>query len=186
MRWTWIMLALVGCAAFSTKNDADKRLDREVTGQVLFESYEVDMTWGYKLSGWYVDADGTVWAYEQSGTPWYPERLQPGELFERDMLTKHKDAHQIGTVDRAHLHDMAQLIKLASRGTISHAAGSAAGDGGLDVAYLLDPEDSTYHEIILAGHGNRVAANSAPEARVLLDYVREVKATVAAPAAAHP
>lgn len=186
MRPTWIALALLGCMACSTKSDADKRLDREVTGQVLFESYEVDMTWGYKLSGLYIDADGTVWAYEQSGTPWYAERLQPGELSERDLLTKHKDPHQIGTVDRARLHDMAQMIKPASRGTVAHAAGSNAGDGALDVAYLFDPETSTYHEIILAGHGNRVASNSAPETRVLLDYLGEVKRIVGEPTAINP
>lgn len=181
MRWTWIVLALVGCAACSTKNDADKLLDREVTGQVLFETYTVEMTWGYKLSGRYIDADGTVWAYEQSGTPWYAEHVMAGELTERDLLTKHKDPRQIGTVDRARLRDMARLIKPASRGMVTHAAGSSVGDGSLEVAYLYDPQQSVYEEIILAGQGNRVASNSAPEARVLLDYLREVQQLVDAP-----
>jgi hypothetical protein len=181
MRWTWIVFVLVGCAACSTKNDADKLLDREVTGQVLFETYTVEMTWGYKLSGMYIDADGTVWAYEQSGTPWYPEHVKPGELSQRDLLTKHKDPHQIGTVDRTRLRDMALLIKPASRGTVTHAAGSSVGDGSLEVAYLFDPQESTYQEIILAGQGNRVASNSAPEARVLLDYLREVQRLVVTP-----
>ena len=119
----WLALLLLGCAACSTK-DADKLLEREVTGKVLLESYTVEMTWGYKLSGLYVDGDGSVWAYEHTGTPWYPEKLKPGELSERDMLTKHKNAHQIGTVDRKLLLDMAQMIKPAARGKVTRAAGS--------------------------------------------------------------
>jgi hypothetical protein len=178
MRRVWIALVVLGCTGCSMKSEADKLLDHEVTGTVLLESYAVDMTWGYKLSGMYIESDGTVWAYEQTGTPWYPEKLQAGELSERDMLTKHKDPHQIGTVDRKLLHDMAQMIKPASRGNVTRAAGSSAGNGSLEVAYLFDPESSTYREIILAGQGNRVAANSAAEAQVLLDYLHEVKRLV--------
>jgi hypothetical protein len=180
----WIALVLLGCAACSYfQGDADKLLDREITGEVLLESYSVDMTWGYKLSGMYINADGTVWAYEQSGTPWYPDKLKAGELSQHDMLTKHKDAHQIGTVDRKLLHDVAQMIKPASRGKITRVGGSHAGDGSLEVAYLLDPDSLTYHEIILAGSGNRVATNSAPEVRTLLDYLREVERLVEWPGA---
>ena len=181
MRGMWTVLALVAWAACSTTSDGDRLLDREVTGEVLFERYTVEMTWGYKLSGMYIDADGTVWSYEQSGTPWYPEHLKPGELTQRDLLTKHKDPRQIGTVDRARLHDMALLIKAAAHGTVAHATGSSIGDGSLEVAYLFDPSDSIYHEIILAGQGSRVASNSAPESRTLLDYLREVEQQVAPP-----
>jgi hypothetical protein len=79
------------------------------------------------------------------------------------------------------LRDMALLIKSASRGTVTHAAGSSVGDGSLEVAYLFDPQESIYQEIILAGQGDRVASNSAPEARVLLDYLREVRRLVTTP-----
>ncbi len=182
MRRAWIALALLGCAACSIfKSDADRLLDRAVTGKVLLESYTVEMTWGYELSGVYIDSDGGVWAYEHAGTPWYPEKLKPGELSERDMLTKHANPRKIGTVDRTLLHDMAQMIKPAVRGTVTRAAGSSAGTGSLEVAYLFDPDAATYHEIILAGQGDRVATNSAPEAQVLLDYLREVMQLVGEP-----
>jgi len=156
-------------------------IDKEITGQVLLESYSVDQTWGYKLSGMYIAADGSVWAYEQTGTPWYPEQLKSGELYERDMLTKHKNARQIGTVDRALLHNMAQMIKPAARGHVTRAAGSAYGNSSLEVAYLFNPDSSTYREIILAGQGERVATNSAPEAQTLLDYIHDVQRLVDTP-----
>jgi hypothetical protein len=181
MRRAWVMMVLLGCAACSMKSDEEALLDREVPGKVLFESYTVEMTWGYKLSGMYIDDNGTVWAYEYTGTPWYPEKLKPGELSERDMLTKHKDARQIGTVDRQLLGDMTRVIKPAARGTIVHASGPGAVSGSLEVAYLFDPDASTYHEIILAGEGDRIATNSAPEAQLLLDYLRQVKEALKAP-----
>jgi hypothetical protein len=159
-------------------------LDREITGEVLFESYAVDLSWGYRLSGWYIDASGAVWTYEHTGTPWYPEQVQAGELPGRDMVTKHEGARQVGTVDRALLHDMAQLIKPASRGPIAHAAEVGAGSGSLEVAYLYDPLTEHYHEIILRGRGGRVATNSAPEAQLLLDYLRDLQAALELPAPA--
>jgi hypothetical protein len=175
----WIALVLLGCAACSM-SEKDQLIDREITGDVVLESYSIDQTWGYKLSGMYITADGAVWAYEQTGTPWYPEKLKNGELYERDMLTKHKNAHQIGSVDRTLLRDMTKMIKPAARGRVTHASGSpyASGSGALEVAYLFDPRSSTYSEIILAGQGDRVATNSAPEAQVLLDYLRDVKRLV--------
>jgi len=178
----WIVLVLIGCVACSANSERARLIDREITGQVLFESYSIDQTWSYKLSGMYIAADGTVWAYEQTGTPWYPEKIKPGELYEKDMLTKHRNAHQVGTVDRTLLRHMADLIKPVARGKVTSAAGSAYGNSSLDVAYLFNPDTSVYSEIILAGRGDRVATNSAPEAQTLLDYIRDVQQQVAEPA----
>lgn len=178
MRRFGMAMALLLIAACSTTRDEDRRLDREVTGAVLFETYTVDLTWGYRLSGTYIDGDGGVWSYARSGSPWYPERLKPGELSERDMLTKHAGAQRIGTVDRAQLREIAQLIKPAAAGPIHSAAAIGAGSGTVEVAYLYDPSSSSYREIILAGDGERVASNAAPEARLLLDYLREVQGAV--------
>jgi len=181
LMWMGMVLAVFGSAACSSIQGGDHLLDREITGEVLFESYSIDQTWTYKLSGMYIAADGTVWEYERVGTPWYPEKLKPGELYERDMLSKHKDAQQIGTVDRTLLRQMADMIKPAARGHVARSTGSAYGNGALDVAYLLDPTSSTYHEIILAGYGERAASNDAPEARMLLDYLHDVQRLVHEP-----
>jgi len=172
------LLAVAACSMSET----DRLIDRETTGDVLLESYSIDQTWGYKLSGMYINADGTVWEYEQTGTPWYPEKLKPGELYERDMLTKHKNARQIGTVDVTLLDDIAKMIKPAARGKMTRAHGSSWGDGSYEVAYLFDPDASTYREIILAGQGAQPASNSAPEARLLLQYLRDVQKVMEAPA----
>lgn len=174
-----VLLALAGC---SSTSELDRLIDREVTGKILLESYTIEMTFGYKLSGMYIQSDGTVWKYEHTGTPWYPDKLRPGELSARDMLTKHKGARQIGTVDTKLLHDMSEMIKPAARGKVVRPVGSGDSGGSLDVAYLYNPGTSVYREIILAGQGDRVASNSAPEAQMLVDYLREVQALVEPPA----
>jgi hypothetical protein len=173
----WIALLLLGLTACNTKRDSPKLFDREITGEVLLETYTVQMTWGYKLSGMYINADGTVWGYEQNA-PWYPDKVKAGELSDRDMLTKHKGANQIGTVDRKLLHDMAQMIKPATQGVTARPTVANTGGGTLEVAYLYDPETLVYREVVLSGSGDRVAGNSSAEAQQLLDYLHHVQQLV--------
>jgi hypothetical protein len=177
--WIAALLLLVGgCSAKGdAANDLDRNVDKEVVGEVILESYALDLTFGYKLSGMYITSDGKVWSYERTAV-WYPERLKTGQLSRRDMLTKHEGATQIGTVDPSHLHDVAAMIKPAAHGPVTKAGDVGAGGGGVDLAYLYDPEARVYYEVILAGRGDRVASNSAPEAQLLLDYLHEVKGLV--------
>jgi len=177
--WIAALLVLaIGCSAKGdAERDLDRNVDREVTGDVLLESYAIDMTWGYKLNGMYITADGKVWSYERT-KPWYPERIKTGQLSRRDMLTKHEGATQIGTVDPVHLRDVAMMIKPAAQGPVTKAGDVGAGGGAVDVAYLYDPDARVYYEVILSGEGDRVASNSAPEAQLLLDYLHEVKGLV--------
>jgi hypothetical protein len=119
-----------------------------------------------------------VWSYDYQGPPFYTEKLKPGEVSTRDMLNKHKNAERIGTVDRRHLLEVVQLISPASRGAITRASGSGQGSGTLDVAYQFDAETKMYHEVILAGYGDKAATNSAAEAQSLLDYLHDVQRSV--------
>jgi len=184
MRMRRLALALLcTLAACSTKDDP-KITAADITGTVVLESYTLQLGWDYRLSGIYIDGDGIVWTYEHNGTPWYPEKLKRGELSERDMVTKHKGARQIGTVDTRTLLDNARLIAAASRGHITRAHDDGTGDTGgtLEVAYRLDTTKRVYKEVILSGSGDRTATNASGEARALLDYLREVQTAVGYPA----
>jgi hypothetical protein len=173
MRWMVIALLLLCAAGCSSKKD-EPLSDSDIAGTVVFETYEIDLRWDYSLRGTYIDGDGLVWSYDRTGAPWYPEKLKKGVFTAKDMLSKHKNAVQIGTVDRALLLDMAQMIQPASRGKIVKVAGQGDGAGTVEVAYIYDKSEATYTEVILAGSGDRAATNSASEARMLLDYMREV------------
>jgi len=167
------LLLAAGCASSDRKLTA-----KDIAGAVVLETYSVDLGWNYQLKGMYIDGDGGVWAYEQHGTPWYKEKLKASELSERDMLTKHKGARRIGTVDQTRLIEMAEQIPAAGRGNIARAHPELEGNGSLDVAYTLDRDSHTYTEIILSGTGDLAATNSSGEARALVDYLREVAAAV--------
>ena len=166
-------VVLAGCASTERKLTA-----KDIAGAVVLETYSVDLGWNYQLKGMYIDGDGGVWAYEQHGTPWYKEKLKSYELSERDMLTKHKGARRIGTVDQDRLLEMAEQIPAAGRGRITRAHPELEGNGSLDVAFTLDRDSHTYTEIILSGTGDLAATNSSGEARALVDYLREVEAAV--------
>jgi hypothetical protein len=169
------MLALieVGCSTAEKKITA-----ADIAGTVVLETYRIDLGWNYRLAGMYIDGDGGVWSYELRGTPWYPERLKSGELSARDLLTKHKGATRIGTVDLQQLVEMARMIPGAAKGRITRAHPELEGNGSRDVAYTLDKARRTYKEVILSGTGDLTATNDSGEARALIDYLREVEQAV--------
>jgi hypothetical protein len=177
-RWVLggLVLLAAGCSTTEKKVTA-----ADLAGAVVLETYSVDLGWNYELKGMYIDGDGGVWAYEQHGTPWYPEKLKSYELSERDMLTKHKGARRIGTVDQTRLLDVAQQIPAAGRGRITRTHPELEGNGRIDAAYTLDRDTRTYTEIILSGSGDLSATNSSGESRALIDYLREVEAAVGYP-----
>ncbi|MFN8640712.1 MAG: hypothetical protein U0802_03275 [Candidatus Binatia bacterium] len=150
----------------------------DIAGMVVLETYRVNLGWSYELKGMFIDGNGDVWAYEQHGTPWYPEKLKTGEVSERDLLTKHKGAQRIGTVDLPMLVEMANQIRGAAKGPVTRAHPEHEGSGSLDVAYILDKPTHTYTEVVLSGTGDLTATNGSGEARALLDYLREVEQTV--------
>ena len=169
------VLALAG-AGCSTKQK--KITAADIAGTVVLETYRVNLGWNYQLTGMYIDGDGGVWSYELHGTPWYPERIKPDELSERDLLTKHKNAQRIGTVDLPQLVEMARLVPGAAKGRITRSHPEYEGGGSLDVAYTLDRKTHTYKEIILSGSGDLTATNDSGESRALEDYLREVEQQV--------
>ena len=176
-RWLMIVAALAlvggGCSTREKKITA-----ADIAGTVVLETYRIDLGWNYRLAGMYIDGDGGVWSYELRGTPWYPDRLKGGEISERDLLTKHKNAQRIGTVDLEQLVEMARLIPAAAKGRITRAHPELEGDGSRDVAYMLDKSKPTYKEIVLSGAGDLTATNSSGESRALVDYLREVEQAV--------
>ncbi|MGD9764194.1 MAG: hypothetical protein AB7V27_10805 [Candidatus Binatia bacterium] len=172
-----LVVALIGACSAASK-DERPLTTADIAGTVVLETYSLNLTWGYELKGMYIDGDGGVWSYSQRGTPWYPEKLKPGELSERDMLTKHRGATQIGTVDLQQLVEMARMIDSASRAPITRGHGNGEGIGSLDVAYRFDREKRVYSEVILAGTGDQIASNPSASAAALRNYLREVERAV--------
>lgn len=171
-----VVLVLVGAACSSKEKRRITAAD--IADTVVLETYRLNLGWNYELKGMYIDGNGGVWAYEQHGTPWYPEKLKAGEVSERDLLTKHKGAQRIGTVDLDLLVQMAGQIPGAGRGRVTRSHPEHEGGGWLDVAYTLDRRTRTYTEILLVGGGDLTATNDSGEASSLIDYLREVEQAV--------
>jgi hypothetical protein len=180
-QWRSVIIGMalaVGVVAGACSTATKRITAADIADTVVLETYRTDLGWNYELKGMYIDGNGGVWAYQQRGTPWYPEKLKSGELSERDLLTKHKDAQRIGTVDLAVLVEMANRIPAAARGRITRSHPEHEGHSSLAVAYRLKRESRTYTEIILGGTGDLTATNDSGEAAALLDYLREVEQAV--------
>jgi hypothetical protein len=171
--WTWAAVALVfgGCTYFEGGPASPQ------TGGVLFDSYRLDTSWGYKLEGIFIDSDGAVWRYQRD-EPWYPAEQRPTVVSERDLLQKYDGAERVGSVDAAVLAKMAALIEGAAKGRVARELPSFERSGNLDVAYQFDSRQRRYDQVFLGGGGAWVARNFSPEAAELLRWLDEVKRRV--------
>lgn len=172
--WLWavVALAIPGCSYLGMGDD-----DPLATGRVLFDSFQLDTSWGYRLDGIYIDSDGTVWRYRRD-EPWYPAEQLPNVVSERDLLQKYEGAERVGTVDTAVLARMAALIEGAARGRVARELPSFERSGHLDVAYQFDAHQRRYNQVYISGGGSWVARNFSPEAAEILRWLDGVKAGV--------
>ncbi len=168
------LLAVVsaGCSLWS--GDPDKHLEK---GRILFESFRLEMEWGYELKGIYIDSDGLVWSYQRD-KPWYPAEMKSSVVRESDLLSKYADSKRVGSIDPRVLREKVALIDGAAGGRVMRDPLSFERSGGLDVAYVFDSREARYNQVFLAGTGDWVAKNFSVEARDLVAWLGEVKRSV--------
>lgn len=167
-----LALAISGCAEFALPG-----ADPMASGRILFDCFRVDMEWGYRLDGIYIDSDGTVWRYDRS-EPWFPSEQLPTVVSERDLLQKYQNAKRVGTIDAATLTRMVALIEPAGSGRVIRETTPYERSGNLDAAYRFDTRQRRYDLVFLNGGGAWVARNFSPEAAELQIWLDSVKKSV--------
>ncbi len=160
---------LSGCAYFGW--DTGGAVE---TGRVLFDSYRLDTSWGYKLEGFYIDSEGRIWRYQKT-EPWYPAEQRVSIVSEADLLHKFSEEEQVGSVDPEVLAKMKKLIGSAAEGRVTRDRMSYERSGNLDVAYVFEPRQRRYEVVFLRGGGGWVARNHSRAADKLVDWLRDVE-----------
>ncbi len=164
----FVALVVAGCSTLGW-SDATSGATK-----VLFDSYELDMTWGYSLTGIFVDSDGGVWRYRRD-EPWYPVEIRSTVARESDLLMKYQGAERVASVDGAVLEVMIDRVPGAARGAVVGEPISFERSGSLDVAYTYDAREGRYDQIFLGGRGDWAIRNDSREAKELVDWLREVR-----------
>jgi len=175
--WRVVVVALVafamaGCSALGLCEEPDS--DKV---EILFESFELDSEWGYRLAGIYIDSDGVVWRYLRE-EPWYPTEMRSAVVREEDLLKKYQNAVRVGSIDASTLAAMRQRAEGAARGHVSGEPLAFERSGSLDVAYTYDSTQRRYNLIYLGGRGDWVARNETRDAREIVEWLSSVKESV--------
>jgi hypothetical protein len=168
-----VFVCLVAAILFILAGTQGTRADDAVTGKFVFEYCHSNAASGYTLSGFYIDAEGSIWTYNHSGDPWSPSRAD-SLFYEFDLKEKYRDANKAGTVDKAVLSAMISLIEPASQTELKQRkAGNDIGSLSY-MAYLYDPVGDTYKEVILSSKGDPIIENTSNAAKTLIQWLESV------------
>jgi hypothetical protein len=124
--------------------------------------------------GFFIDNDGAVWSYDHGDYQWSPTGNE-GLFYENDLYDKYRNLKQIGSVDKSVLSAMASLIEPASGGETAIRGRQVDGMDSMSYsAYLYDPGQDTYKEILLFVRGSGAEQNTSSAARTLVPWLESV------------
>jgi len=168
-----VFICLVSAVLLILAGTQGAHADDAVAGKFIFEYCHSNPASGYTLSGFYIDAEGSIWTYDHGGDQWSPGRSD-GLLYEFDLKEKYRDPNKAGTADKAVLSAMISLIAPASQAELKQRkAGSDIGYLSY-MAYLYDPVGDTYKEVILSSKGDPIIENTSNAAKTLIQWLGSV------------
>ena len=169
-----ISMVLVACSA----NPSNALATIEpTTGEVVFDCFSVNHSWGYQLSGFYIDRHGNVYRYHHNGSKWQPKSVADGKQTyykSADLLSKFVNIRLNSHIDASVLAKKIALIDSAASGSVSpHTERVADAGQNVCLAYRYNLSNDLYQPIELGSYGitqTRVV-NSSNTAKALLQWL---------------
>jgi hypothetical protein len=170
------VLAVLLAACAEPERDSPTTLRQTI----LFEVERIDFNRTPVLSGFYVDREGRVVAWERSHT--LSHQPDAESYTETELREKYGYAERVlGYVRMNSLRARAELIPAASRGQFRAAGDLCRGKGGIAYrAFLFDDATGRYTPVLLRreGHGSR--ANNSTSAVALQRWLASLDASLGA------
>lgn len=151
-------------------------------GEFVFDCYDVNYAWGYRLSGFFIDRLGKVYRYRLSGTPWKPKLLRQGSSLyyaAAELVSKFTNKTLWTNIDATVMQDKIALIDNAATGAVTYRNMRGADQGrNVCIAYRYVANKNLYEQIELGSYGATQiqTANAAPEAQALLQWLATIGA----------
>lgn len=145
----------------------------------LCERSYINFAWGFQLRGIFVDRDGRVYRFDNSGTR--PSLASGPEFSEAELAAKYGERTTlVRTVPREQLDEMTRLIPAAAKGRLSDRTSPARDSGSLaSLCYVFDATRGSYRKVELDVKGDWEYHNLAPEARRLAAWLESLDAAAA-------
>lgn len=174
-----LVLCVAGCNDVKTPEFGSP--EPTIEQQYLFDVYSVNFSWGYTLTGTYIDRQGNVIRYDHSFEQWSAanfDSLSRAELDEKFVAPTDTIAH----IDRATLLEMFGKIEPASGGELTEREFMGPDMGGKAmVCYRYDEETDHYLKVLLSLTGSYRQSNLSDAAIELEAWFSAVLAEGAQP-----
>jgi len=147
--------------------------------KVLFQCERINYAWGNFHSGWFLDSEGYVRAYEQPEHWTFPNAT--GILADTAMLANLVQADSICLqIDAKELSDKVRLIERASKGVLSNPVNEMNDFGSIVYnCYTYDPKTKSYHCFLLNQYGDFMISNKSAAAKELYLWLQDLTNQVA-------
>ena len=163
-----VTLMLSGC-----EKHCEKQYAAPEDQPVLFEYRYMNHAWGYSDHGWLIDGEGDVRRYDLPEEFRLPDSM--GYITAEDLIHNLSQSDSIiGSIKTNDLDYYIGLISGASEGKISKSE-NVAFDAGSSVlsCYQYDADREMYQYVFLASSGDWEQSNNSPEAKILVDWLKE-------------
>lgn len=148
---------------------------QEETSTLIFQSEYTNYAWGYNHNGWMMGNSGELKRFQKKAAWVFPDAQ--GYVSEADMLKNLAACDSvIAKISTGDFSKFASMALTCADGPLSKAENKMA-DAGAHVYcfYLYEANQKRYRRVLLDMAGDWSQQNLAPNARVIVDFMKNIK-----------
>jgi len=152
--------------------------------KILFQCYYINWAWGYSHSGFFIDREGKVMVYSQSGYGFYPHpdnidwnfTDNQGNISEQALMENMQKTTISNTViDQGTLKKYADKIYLVKENSYTEYQNANDMGAFVYVCYQYNENTGTYKQVTLLQNGDWVRKNNNKYAKQISDWLQTIE-----------
>ena len=147
--------------------------------KILFECYYINFAWGYSHRGFFIDHEGKVMDYSQSGIGARPDwnfHDNQGNISEQDLMENvQKTTISNIVIDQETLKKYAEKIYLVKENNYTEYQNSYDAGAFVYVCYQYNENTRTYKHVTLLENGDWVRKNNNKYAKQISDWLQTIQ-----------
>ena len=169
---------------FASSCNKDEMLVPPASQKILFECYYINWAWGYSHSGFFIDHEGKVMVYSQSGIT-HPDNVDwnftdnQGNISEQALMENVQITTASNTViDQETLKKYADKIYLVKENNYTEYQKAYDMGAFVYACYRYNEKTRTYKHVTLLQNGDLVRENNNIYAKQISDWLQSIKITI--------
>jgi hypothetical protein len=171
------LLILAGSFSSCGKN---KALTPPASQKILFECYYINRAWGYSHRGFFIDNEGKVLDYSQSGsgvnnTAWnFPD--DQGMISEQALMENlQKTTVRDTLINKKTLEEYADIIYLVDENSYTERHNAYDMGARIYTCYQYNKDTRTYKQVKVSENGDWIRINNNKYAKQISDWLQTIR-----------